>query len=390
MDFRPNSGGLRFSGRALSCRFLSVSWFRIDKTGRLRKLRSVSSLSLTPASYRWDEWKAWLSPLAAAVLSWYCLQAVSSQGVLPVTSLHSLKRSVRFSFEERDVNPTAPEFSAACAGTTDTPASLLICAGNLEQEGHFQAALAAFRAASLCPDFIEGKLAFASFLSRREEHSAAEILLKEAQQQIHDAPGEGDAQLEEGGRALTLSSVLHNQAVATRSRGDFATATTLQQQSMKLQLDETGEVTPEDLSGSAADAIYRGEFDLAENLLLRSLHEETDSGNQAGIAADCGNLGLLAGLRGNLAVGIRFLGRAVRLHRELGDDLGSGTDYLNLAELFRTAGRWSLAARCLRRAKKHFRKAGAPSSMKKAEARLAELSDLKMLDDVTARAPLLN
>lgn len=52
-------------------RFLPVSKFRIDKTGCLRKLRSVSSLSLTPASYRWDEWKAWLSPLAAAVLSWY-------------------------------------------------------------------------------------------------------------------------------------------------------------------------------------------------------------------------------------------------------------------------------------------------------------------------------
>ena len=228
-------------------------------------------------------------------------------------------------------------------------------------------------------------------MSRREEHSAAETLLKEAQQQIHDAlPREGDTQLEEGERALILSALLHNQAVATRSRGDFATAATLQQQSMKLQLDETGEVTPEDLSGSAADAIYRGDFDLAENLLLRSLHEETDSGNQAGIAADCGNLGLLAGLRGNLAVGIRFLGRAVRLHRELGDDLGSGTDYLNLAELFRTAGRWSLAARCLRRAKKHFRTAGAPSSMKKAEARLAELSDLQMLDDVKSRDPLLN
>lgn len=286
------------------------------------------------------------------------------------------------------MNPTSPEFSAACAESADTPASLLICAGNLEQEGQFQAALAAFRAASLCPDFVEGKLAFASFLSRREEHSAAEILLKEARQQLHDATSrEGAAQIEEGERALTLSALLHNLAVATRSRGDFTTAASLQQQSMKLQLNETGEATSEDLSGSATDAIYRGDYDLAENLLLRSLHEETDSGNQAGIAADCGNLGLLAGLRGNLAVGIRFLGRAVRLHRELGDDLGSGTDYLNLAELFRTAGRWSLAARCLHRAKKHFRKAGAPSSMKKAEARLAEL---KQIEDVKSRDPLLN
>lgn len=280
------------------------------------------------------------------------------------------------------MNPTSPQFPPACAEKTDTPASLLLCAENLEQEGHFQAALAAFRAASLCPGFVEGKLAFASFLHRREEHSAAEVLLKEARQQIYSSTS-----CEEGDRDLTLSAVLHNLAVASRSRGDFATAATLQQQSMKLQLSETGEATPEDLSGSAADAIFRGEFDLAENLLLRSLHEETVAENQAGIAADCGNLGLLAGLRGNLAVGLRFLGRAARIHRELSDELGSGTDYLNLAELFRTAGRWSLAVRCLRRSKKHFRNAGAPSSIRKVESRLAEL---RKLDDVQTRDPLLN
>ena len=160
------------------------------------------------------------------------------------------------------MNPASPEFSPAYAEKTDTPASLLICAGNLEQEGHFLAALAAFRAAALCPDFVEGKLAFASFLSRREEHSASEILLKEASQQIRSTSSEEKERAEDA--ALTMSAILHNLAIATRSRGDFTTAATRQQQSMNLQLTETGESTPEDLSGSATDATYRGDFDLAE------------------------------------------------------------------------------------------------------------------------------
>lgn len=289
------------------------------------------------------------------------------------------------------MNPTPPDCLSS-SDSTSTPSSLIECGTRLEREGHFPAALAAFRAASLCPAFPEGKLAFASFLIRRNEQAEAENLLEQARCELHSEPAETDSSLMETGadsvaQNQAISAVLNNQAGVCRSLGAFAKAAALQQQSLKVQLSISGEATPADLAGAAQDAILRGEFGIAENLLLRSLHQETAAGNQAGIAADCGNLGLLAGLRGQLAVGIRFLGRARQIHLKLKDDLGAGTDFLNLAELFRTAGRWSLAARSLHRAKKHFERAGAPASIRHVNARLKELNKL---DEVQSRDPLLN
>ena len=266
--------------------------------------------------------------------------------------------------------------SASPSATT----SLLQCATELETTGQLPAAMSAFRAAALCSGFPEGRLAFAGFLVRHEEFSAAAAEYRQFLAELRDGESRADS-------TRLVAVATHNLAAICRQTGESELAATLQQHSLKNQLESGDAATPEDLAGCAADAIHRGDYSLAENLLLRSLHEETAAGNRAGIAADCGNLAIVAGLRGDQAVGVRFLGRAFQIHRELADDLAAGTDLVNLAELFRTAGRLTLAERCLNRARQSFEKAGAPKSLRKAQSRLNEL---KPFLEVRKRDPLLN
>ena len=267
--------------------------------------------------------------------------------------------------------------------TTSAPSAttiLLQCANELEKDGQFQAAMSAFRAAALCSEFPEGRLAFAGFLARREQFTAAATEYRQVLVELHDHEFHPEA------TRLTAVAT-HNLAAVCRQTGELNLAATLQHRSLKSELEAENPATPEDLGGCAVDAIHRGDHSLAENLLIRSLNEETAAGNQLGIAADCGNLAILAGLRGELSVGIRFLGRAFHIHRKLSDHLATGTDLVNLAELFRTAGRWTLAERCLNRAKRCFQKACAPESLRRAQSRLCEL---KQLFEVQERDPLLN
>ena len=263
-----------------------------------------------------------------------------------------------------------------------TSRSLLDCAAELEHSGQFQAAFSAFQAASLSDRSPAGRLALAGFLIRREEFSSAGEELQRVLGDIHS-----DATIPGSQRRSMIATVTHHLAIVARSSGDFSKASTLQQQSLRNELENGGTATAEDITGCALDAIHDGEYSRAEQLLLRSLAQETQAQNGSGIAADCGNLGVLAGLRGDLAVGIRFLGRACRLHRELEDDLATGTDYLNLAEIVQTAGRWNLAERCLKRAAVCFEKSGASVSLRKTQARLREVEQLR---EVRERNPLLN
>jgi tetratricopeptide (TPR) repeat protein len=290
--------------------------------------------------------------------------------------MHSLKLVHSFSLsQERDV----PE-SQATSASLSAASNLLQSAQELEQDGQLEAAMLAFRAAAFCSEFLEGRLAFAGFLTRREKLAAAATVYRQVLTELRDKDDLPDA-------ARLTAVATHNLAAICRQTGELNLAATLQQHSLKSELEVGDLATPEDLAGCAVDAIHRGDYSLAENLLLRSLHEETAAGNREGVAADCGNLAILAGLRGDLSVGIRFLGRAFQIHRELSDDLATGTDLVNLAELFRTAGRWTLAERCLNRAKRCFQNASAPTSLRKAQSRLSELRRLFEIQD---RDPLLN
>ena len=258
----------------------------------------------------------------------------------------------------------------------DATATLLECAHQLEASGLIPAARSAFQAVALADDSPNGRVELAEFQFRTEcfADSAHEY---EALLQL--AAETNDARLAEVAR--------HNLASVSRKTGHASRAMTLQSRATAQTLSAQGQLGTADLTGRALDAINQRDFSLAENLLLRSLTVEKKSGNRSGEATDCANLGALALLRGDDAVGIRFLARAYHLHLSLNDRTSAGTDLLNLAEAFRNVSRWSLTSRCLCRAILQFESCGAEQSLSTARSRLHEIQQVQ---GVFARDPLLN
>ncbi len=269
------------------------------------------------------------------------------------------------------------ESSTTCVALPTGPAStLLSCARQLEESGLMVAARNAYLAAALADETPNGRVELTGFQFRCECFDEAacgyESLLRQAAETK-------DARLAE--------IVRHNLAAVLRRTGQSSRAMTLQGRASEATLSAHGELGAADLTGRALDAIDLGDFDLAENLLLRSLAVEKATGNRAGEATDCANLGALALLRGDNAVGIRFLARAYHLHRKLNDRVNAGTDLLNLAEAFQNVSRWSLTSRCLRRAISQFESCGAERSLDTARNRLREIQQVR---GVLKRDPLLN
>ena len=262
------------------------------------------------------------------------------------------------------------------------PTDLVQTARELRQAGRIAAADCVFKAAVLCEaeqstNQFSARLEFAEFLYQTEQFTAA----IDAYNQLLELSIRSDD--------LQLKSVCYsNLAACYRANDEPEKAIALQGHSFKAAtlIGDFDQVSV-DLCGQAVDAIQTGKLDLAEDLLLRSLKTEQQNENLAGQAADCGNLGVLAGLRGDLTIGIRFLGRAYRLHRKINDASGAGTDLLNLAELFEALGRESLAEKCLKRAMENFETVGAVESLKRTMLRIRELRGIQ---SVLERDPLLN
>lgn len=263
----------------------------------------------------------------------------------------------------------------ACSSSSTT-ATLLDCARQLEATGLLSAALSAYRSAALADDSPSARVELAEFQFRTESFAEA---AREYETLLQRAVETGDPQLEEVAR--------HNLAAVLRKTGQATRAMTLQSRATVQTLSSHQELSTADLTGRALDAVAQHDLELAENLLLRSLAIEKQAGCRSGAANDCANLGAIALLRGDNAVGIRFLARAYHIHRRLNDRLNAGTDLLNLAEAFQNASRWSLASRCLRRAIRNFETCGADQSLATARERLHEIQQLQ---DVFTRDPLLN
>ncbi len=269
------------------------------------------------------------------------------------------------------------ESSTTCVASATGPATtLLSCARQLEESGMIVAARNAYLAAALADETPNGRVELAGFQFRSECFDEA---AGEYESLLGLAAETNDRRLAEIAR--------HNLAAVLRTMGQSSRAMTLQGRASEETLSACGELEPADLTGRALDAIDQSDFELAENLLLRSLAVEKATGNLAGQATDCANLGTLALLRGDNAVGIRFLARAYHLHRKLNDRLNAGTDLLNLAEAFQNASRWSLTSRCLRRAISQFESCGAERSLNTARTRLREVQQVQ---GVFKRDPLLN
>ena len=260
--------------------------------------------------------------------------------------------------------------------TTSATATLLDCARQLESSGLISAARNAFQAAALADDSPNGRVELAGFQFRTECFAEA---TREYENLLEWAEEAGDVRLAEVAR--------HNLAAVLRKTGQTSRAMTLQARATAETIATHGELGSADLTARSLDAIAQGDFGLAENLLLRSLVIEKKNRCRSGEATDCANLGALALLRGDNAVGIRFLARAYHLHRSQSDWSNAGTDLLNLAEAFGNVSRWSLASRCLRRAISQFELCDAEQSLRTAQARLLEIHQVQ---NVLKRDPLLN
>ena len=174
----------------------------------------------------------------------------------------------------------------------------------------------------------------------------------------------------------------HNLAVAYRQLGDIHQAVCWQQQSIawrgrraecprKATDDELTRLAC-DLTGRGGDEFLRGDYDLTEALWLRALAIEAWLGSWDGQAIDCGNLGLLAAARGDFAAGVRWLQKSLRFHRLMLDNIGAGTDWMNLAEVFRLQGEFNVSTRSLRQAVQCFELTKATALLEQSRLRLRE------------------
>lgn len=179
----------------------------------------------------------------------------------------------------------------------------------------------------------------------------------------------------------------HNLATTWRQAGHWLAAESWQQQSLAWQMrkpvtsshqsDDDLARLASDLTGRGCDAFLKREWDIAESLWLRALAIEEWRGSWEGRATDSGNLGLLAAARGDFVTGTRWLRESLRLHRLMFDDIGIGTDLLNLAELHRLQGDFPRMTRLLRQAANRFKRAEARGLLDQAQARLKEAARIE-------------
>ncbi len=188
---------------------------------------------------------------------------------------------------------------------------------------------------------------------------------------------------------LLAEVACHNLATALRQSGHWLAAKVWQQQSQAWRLQRSSSTSRQsdddlarlacDLTGRGCDAFLGGDWDLAESLWRRALAIEEWRGSWEGRAIDSGNLGLLAAARGDLKLGTRWLLESLRLHRLMFDDIGVGTDLLNLAELSRLQGDFSRMTRSLKQAAKRFERAGAHELLEQARRRLKEAARIEAI-----------
>lgn len=272
---------------------------------------------------------------------------------------------------------TESQIASVSTHPAGSPAlTLLSCARELEKDGHMLAARNAYQAAALSDKTPHSRVELGNFQFRTEHFTDARA---EFESLLRRAAETGDDQLAE--------VACHNLAAVLRVTGEATQAATLQSNASRLSLAAHGEYSTADLTGRALDAILQGDFGFAESLLLRSLSVEQNAERQKESATACANLGVLALLRGDTAVAIRFLARAYHSHLRLKDHSTAGQDLLNLAEAFRAARRWSLAERCLIRAVSNFEQSGAEQSLETTRVRLDEV---RRVQNVLHRDPLLN
>lgn len=151
-------------------------------------------------------------------------------------------------------------------------------------------------------------------------------------------------------------------ACAHRAAGDQETAAYFQLLAATAERQpsdgQAGRISPTSLGNLACDAVLAGNLSLAEGLLWKSLLAELAAGNTAGAAADWANLGLIAGLLGELDEAKERLWWALKLHRQQGDHFHLALDLWHLGQVLEIEGDWSGSSKLFRRAARLFAEIG--------------------------------
>lgn len=152
--------------------------------------------------------------------------------------------------------------------------------------------------------------------------------------------------------------VANDLACVHRELGDHETAAyfqllaaTSERQSVTAS---PGQISPTSLGNLACDALLAGKLPVAEGLFWKSLLAELSEGNDIGAAADWANLGLLAGLLGELDEAKQRLWEALKLHRRSKDAFHMGLDLWHLAQIFETERNWNRASKLFQKAAIQF------------------------------------
>lgn len=163
---------------------------------------------------------------------------------------------------------------------------------------------------------------------------------------------------EAAGDQRHFSAVANDLACAHRAQGNQETAAYFQLLAATAERQSTGpdggRISATSLGNLACDAMSAGNLPLAENLLWKSLLTELAAGNDAGAAADWANLGLLAGLSGELDQAKERLWEALKLHRRHLDPFHTGLDLWHLAQIFEAESDWQRAGRLYEKAAEQF------------------------------------
>ena len=241
------------------------------------------------------------------------------------------------------LRPTSHQTHSPSFSHTDSARSIAESAELLEMDGALAAAKSAWLTAIELDNTPRSRIEFAGFLARTRQYDEATSLFDSllSDPQVLTRPH-------------LRSVVRHNLAAVLRQIGDTDRAASLQQMANRDRLVADGELTADELTASALDAINVDDLATAQNLLQRAVLIERNLGNLAGEAADCGNLAMIAAARDDRSSAIALMFRACSLHRGLSDWYSAGRDLLLLSDLLREIGRLSLATRCAQRAKQYF------------------------------------
>ena len=165
---------------------------------------------------------------------------------------------------------------------------------------------------------------------------------------------------ERAGDVAWQAVAANNLAAVCREWGEPEFALRIQRYAVRLEQSGSGpmpRLSPTCLGNLAAAAIAVGDYGRAERLLWQSLLGEWAAGNLAGEADDWGNLGIAAGLQGELGEAVVYFWRALRIHRRLRDERSVGLDLLHLGQALAGLGAWQAARRALLRAQSWLERA---------------------------------